>query len=474
MMRRRFLLAMPLVLLAACGDSAPTPTRYGHYETPAVSGLPAKALPGGASSHVSRHPGSNRSLDAFSQPSANLSAAQRGLFTVGNSFFTRAWVSAPASTAARDGLGPLYNAAACQDCHVRDGRGHPPASPDAEFRAAVVRIATAGGRPHPVYGQQLQTRAVPPLQAEARPRLSWTERVHTLPDGTRLSLRSPALRADEWRYGAPGDHRLALRIPPPMIGVGLLEAIPEPALREEAQRQAQRPQGPRGRLNRVLDVETGGWRIGRFGWKAGQPDVRQQSLHALAVDMGLSSGLYARDECTAQQDDCRAAPNGGAPEVGPDIARAIVFYARHLAPPARRDHERPEVVEGEALFQSVGCADCHRPRWTTGLSPGMPALSGQTIWPYSDLLLHDLGPDLDDGVRDGEAQGRHWRTAPLWGLGHTNTVSGAAAGFLHDGRARTPEEAIAWHGGEAAAARDRWAALPKTQRRKLLRFLASL
>ncbi|WP_348673823.1 di-heme oxidoredictase family protein [uncultured Abyssibacter sp.] len=478
-MKARLLIAMSVALLAvllpACeSEQEPRAQRFGHYAEPTVDGLPSRALPGGETSYVSRHPGTHLALDAFSQPSANLAPAARGLFAVGNAFFTQPWVQAPASTAARDGLGPLFNAAACQDCHLRDGRGHAPTSLDDPLTAAVVRIAGLDGRSHPVYGSQLQTRAVPALAPEARVVVDWRITESILPDGTRVELRAPAIAVSDWGYGKPSNVRLALRVPPPMIGVGLLEAIAERDLEDEARRQFARPDGPRGRLNRATDRRSGETRIARFGWKAGQTTVEQQVLHALFVDMGLTSDLFEQDVCTDSHTGCRELPSGGDPEVSAQIAEALVFYSRHLAPPARRDHDRDDVLAGEALFADIGCADCHRPSWTTARVPDSEALSDQQIWPYTDLLLHDMGPDLADGIVDGEAGGRDWRTAPLWGLGHTQTVSGAQAGFLHDGRARTLIEAILWHGGDAEAARLRWADLPARQRRQVIRFLASL
>ena len=465
-MTRLALACVAGLLLAGCDASAPEPERIGHYVTPTNLNLPPQALPGGATTFISLKPGTARSADAFSQPSSNLPASERGRFMVGNSFFRSPWVTAPASVSARDGLGPLFAAAACQDCHVRDGRGFLPQDGQG-FMAATLRIVQRNGHDHPVYGSHLHTHAIAGITPEVSAGIDWIKSTVTLADGSAVPLRRPAARVEHWHQGMHADVVLGLRVAPPMIGLGLLEAIPQAALEEQAQRRG-------GRLNRVRDAASGGTVIGRFGWKAAQPSVRQQSLHAFLNDIGITSKLFPRETCTSQQPACAASASGGQPELEDKIADAVVFYARHLAPPARRDHERPEVKAGEILFHSLGCAGCHRPQWLTGTLEGSPELSAQTIYPYTDLLLHDMGEALADGFREGEAGSRDWRTPPLWGLGHTHTVSGAEAGYLHDGRARDLVEAILWHGGEAEAAREAFAALSKEERRKLIRFLASL
>lgn len=435
--------------------------------------LPPQALPGGATTFVGQSPLSARSADALSHPSANLGAEERALFVVGNSFFTNAWVSAGASTTGRDGLGPLFAAAACQDCHVRDGRGLAPTT--AGPISAVIRIAQPDGQPDPVYGSHLQTRAIPGLPPEAGVSVHWKTHLETLPDGSTVELRRPQLQWQDWGYGQPAKGLQAgLRVAPAMSGMGLLEAIPEDDLLAQAEAQPQL--GLRGRVNRLGSRADSERAIGRFGWKATQPSVRQQTLDAFINDIGITSSLFPDEVCTPAQraPSCREFPSGGAPELEAKIEQAVVFYAQHLAPAARRGHHRAEVLAGERRFADLGCAGCHKPSWRTGREGVNPALANQWIWPYTDLLLHDLGPGLADGIVEDEASGQHWRTAPLWGLGQVKAVGGEAAGYLHDGRARSLAEAILWHGGEAQMARDAWAALPVTQRREVLAFLATL
>lgn len=452
----------------------PTAQPFAEVEQP-TQGLPPQALPGGATTFVGQNPLSALSADALSQPMANLSREQRAQFAVGNSFFTKPWVTANASTAGRDGLGPLFSAAACQDCHIRDGRGHAPAGPQGLPTSAVIRIALPGGEPDPVYGSHLQTRAVPGLRAEAKVTVSWKTQIETLPDGSRVELRSPVLRLSDWAYGKPdASLRASLRVALPMTGMGLLEAIPEADLRAHA--EAQQTLGLRGVVNRVESLADGQPAVGRFGWKAAKPSVRQQTLDAFINDIGITSSLFPDEVCTAAQRarGCADLPSGGAPELSTEIEQAVVFYAQHLAPPARRAYAREEVIAGQKLFVGIGCEGCHRASWRTGVSADSPARSEQWIWPYTDLLLHDLGPGLADHLVEGEAAGSQWRTAPLWALGQVKAVGGEAAGYLHDGRARTVTEAILWHGGEAQPARDAWAGLPVAERLQLLAFLNSL
>jgi len=264
-----------------------------------------------------------------------------------------------------------------------------------------------------------------------------------------------------------------------MIGLGLLEAIPEAAILANADPDDRAVDGISGRPNRVWSIETERLALGRFGWKAGNPTVLQQSVKAAAGDMGLGSKLVpiSTGDCTANQSTCLRAPHGGTStdpghEFKWQLMELMVFYARNLGVPRRREADHPEVLRGKALFHNVGCAACHSPSFKTGTSVD-PNLSEQVIWPYTNLLLHDMGEGLADNRPEGKANGREWRTAPLWGIGLTQTVTGHTF-FLHDGRARNLTEAILWHGGEAEAARDAFAELSKADRKALLRFVNSL
>ncbi len=446
-----------------------------------------EGLSGGATTLQKLNPGVELSREAYSQPAANLAPAQRSTFAIGNAFFTNPWVVAPADSAARDGLGPLYNASACQDCHIRDGRGHPPLGPDDSAISALLRVALpqsagdaaalerAGVVADPVYGGQIQDRAVPGVAPEARLAVNWRERELRLAGGEVIRLREPLLTLEALGYGELHPQaRYGLRVAPPMIGLGLLEAIPAEDILAGADPDDRDGDGISGRANRVWDIARAESAVGRFGWKAGQPTVRQQSLAAFVNDIGITSLLLPAEICSPAQRDCAAAASGGEPELDANIEDAVVFYSSHLAVPARRWVEAPEVLAGKQLFHSLGCASCHRPRWRTGELADAPALSRQLIWPYTDMLLHDMGEALADGVEEFAASGREWRTPPLWGIHLAKAVGGSEVGFLHDGRARNFKEAIAWHGGEAATSRDAWVALPKRDRENLIWFLKSL
>ena len=270
------------------------------------------------------------------------------------------------------------------------------------------------------------------------------------------------------------------RVAPPMIGLGLLEAIAPEDILANADPDDADHDGISGRPNWVWSIADQKVVLGRFGWKAGEPSLDQQGGLALAGDVGVGNPMQpaALGDCTAAQSACRAALNGNSPqydnlEAPAKIMAQILFYARNLAVPARRDEGDPSVLEGKRLFYQSGCIGCHRPKFATRRDFEVKALAGQLIWPYTDLLLHDMGEGLADDRPEGEASGREWRTPPLWGIGLTGTVGGHTF-FLHDGRARNLVEAILWHGGEAEAARDAFTKLPKEERDALLAFLNSL
>ena len=428
--------------------------------------------------------------NAFSLPSANLAPSRRVDFSVGNSFFRNPWVIAPSTTTARDGLGPLFNTNACQNCHIKDGRGHPPTPDAANAVSMLVRLSIPdapgyakvieqlGVVPEPVYGGQFQDMSVPGVVPEGKVRVDYTPVPVRFKDGTEIELRKPSLQISQLGYGPMHpDTRFSARVAPPMIGLGLLEAIPDSAILANAEAQAKDNRGISGRPNRVWDDAQQQAVLGRFGWKAGQPNLNQQNVHAFSGDMGLTTSLRPIDDCTDAQTACKQAPNGnganGEPEVSDNILRLVLFYSRNLAVPARRDVNAPEVLAGKSLFFQAGCQSCHTPKYTTATTAAEPELANQVIRPYSDLLLHDMGEGLADNRTEFQASGREWRTAPLWGIGLTQAVSGHTQ-FLHDGRARNLLEAVLWHGGEAQAAQQQVLSFNAEQRAALLAFLNSL
>ena len=428
--------------------------------------------------------------NAFSLPSANLSPTRRLDFSVGNSFFRNPWVIAPSTTTARDGMGPLFNTNGCQNCHIKDGRGHPP-TPDSDNAVSMlVRLSIPntpayakvieqhGVVPEPVYGGQFQDMAVPGVAPEGKVRVDYAPVSVRFKDGTEVELRKPKLQITQLGYGPmhPDTH-FSARIAPPMIGLGLLEAIPQAAILANADPEDHDSNGIAGRPNRVWDDAQQKTVLGRFGWKAGQPTLNQQNVHAFSGDMGLTTRLRPVDDCTQTQTACLQAPNGngpdGEPEVSDNILRLVLFYSRNLAVPARRDVSSPQVLAGKSLFYQAGCQSCHTPKFTTAANAPEPELANQVIRPYSDLLLHDMGDGLADNRTEFQASGRDWRTPPLWGIGLTQTVSGHSQ-FLHDGRARNLLEAVLWHGGEAQAAQQQVLSFNAEQRAALLAFLNSL
>lgn len=424
--------------------------------------------------------------NAFSQPSANLAPSRRLDFSVGNSFFRNPWVTAPATTTARDGLGPLFNTNACQNCHLKDGRGHPP-GPDAVSAASMlVRLSIPAGPEHadllihqgvvaePTYGAQLQDMANPGVVPEGKVRVTYSSVPLRFADGTLVELRKPQLQITQLGYGElHPETRLSARIAPPMIGLGLLEAIAEQDILAAADPDDADGDGISGRANQVWDRAQQRTALGRFGWKAGQPNLNQQNADAFANDMGLTTTLITHDNCTQAQPDCLAAVNGGAPEVSDNILASVLFYSRNLGVPARRNVDAPEVLKGKSLFHQAGCQKCHTPSFTTSADASEPELASQLIRPYTDLLLHDMGEGLADDREEFLASGREWRTPPLWGIGLTQAVNGHTQ-FLHDGRARDLLEAILWHGGEAETAKQQVLKFDADERAALLAFLNSL
>ncbi|MCL3883154.1 di-heme oxidoredictase family protein [Marivita sp. GX14005] len=432
--------------------------------------------------------------DAFSQPSANIPFEGQLDFRVGNGLFRKLWVSSPSSTLASDGLGPLYNARSCQRCHLKDGRGHPPEGPEDNAISVFLRISIPGDDaalgheiedyiatlPDPNYGTQLQDFAVQGHPAEYRLSITYEEEPVTLADGTEVSLRRPTYEAADLGYGPLHPNAmLSPRVAPQMIGLGLLEAIPAADILAKADPEDADGDGISGRPNVVWSKEFEQPMLGRFGHKAGNPTIKEQSASAFVGDIGISNPLFTAGsgECTDLQADCIAALHGDGDErefeIDAEGLDLVTFYSRNLAVPARRDLDDPQVLRGKQVFYETGCTSCHTPSYVTHRLEDQPEQSFQLIWPYTDLLLHDMGPGLADNRPEARATGQEWRTPPLWGIGLTQQVSGHTY-FLHDGRARSLLEAILWHGGEAAPHREAVVHMATEDREALIRYLESL
>jgi CxxC motif-containing protein (DUF1111 family) len=417
--------------------------------------------------------------DAFSQPIPGLSGDARARFFVGNSFFNLNWMSAPNSNGERDGLGPLFNTRSCSGCHFKDGRGQPPAAGESAH-SMLVRISLPARGPHgevlpePRYGDQLQTSALPGLTPEAEVLVDYEERAGRFADGEPYTLRAPKLRLRRLGYGPlPGQLQLSARVAPAVLGLGLLEAVSVEAMLAGEDPEDSDGDGISGRANQVWDMGAQQLAPGRFGWKSEQPSVRQQAAAAFVSDMGITSTLFERENHSAGQSACQSRPSGGSPELSDAVLDAVSSYLRSLGVPARRDLDDQRTLRGEQLFADSGCARCHLPALRTGASNELPQLAAQTIHPYTDLLLHDLGPELSDGRPVFAADGGEWRTAPLWGIGLFPKVNGHAF-LLHDGRARGVQEAILWHGGEAEPAKLAFTRLTRAERADLQAFVESL
>ncbi|MFT6022983.1 MAG: CxxC motif-containing protein (DUF1111 family) [Ascidiaceihabitans sp.] len=435
-----------------------------------------------------------RNADAFSQPSGNISFEDELNFKVGNGLFRKLWVSSPSSTLASDGLGPLYNARSCQRCHIKDGRGHPPEAEDTNAISMFLRVSIPGTandniaeiedyiatRPEPTYGSQLQDFAVQGHPAEYALGVTYSDEIMTLSDGETATLRHPKYEAKNLGYGAMhSDAMFSPRVAPQMIGLGLLEAIPAADIMALTDPDDANGDGISGRANIVWSAQYDQPMLGRFGLKAGSPTIREQSAAAFSGDIGISSPLFPNGagECTDAQTECQTATHGDQDdritEVDDQGLDLVTFYSRNLGVPARRDVDDPDVLRGKAVFYQTGCIACHQPSFVTHRLVDQPEQSFQLIWPYTDMLLHDMGAGLADNRPEARATGTEWRTPPLWGIGLTEQVSGHTY-FLHDGRARSLLEAVLWHGGEAQAQRDAVVTLPKADRDALIRYLESL
>jgi CxxC motif-containing protein (DUF1111 family) len=425
----------------------------------------------------------NESRNAFSFSAPNLEAMERLQFTTGNSFFNQSWVTAVASTTGRDGLGPLFNENACSSCHFKDGRGRTPKFGETNGHGMLIRLSVPGTGPNggpvgdPIYGGQLATSGVAGIDREGLFSISYQEIQGTFKDGTSYSLRKPTYSFTNLNYGGMAtDIMFSPRVANQMVGMGLLEAVSSNTILEWEDIADVNTDDISGKANYVHDVASNGIQIGRFGWKAGQPTVRQQVAGAFVGDIGITSSLFPSENHTNNQPDCVVAPNGNNAngyELDDQTLDRVELYSSTLAVPGRRNWTEQNVLEGKKLFFEAGCQDCHRQKMETGIHAKFNALSNQTIYPYTDLLLHDMGEGLADNRPEYLADGQEWRTAPLWGIGLVETVNDHTE-FLHDGRARNLSEAILWHGGEGEKSKDNFKEMNEEQRYQLIEFIKSL
>ena len=451
------------VLLVACGSESPVVVESAPvFSTSELAGGETTVFD--ASSH------------AFSIPAPNLSASALEKHLEGDVEFEAVFVTAPAVV--NPGLGPIYNNVSCINCHSRDGRGRPPDADEGLvsllFRLSLPKAEDSidGKPPIPVpgFGTQLNNRAVVGTDPEGKVKIDYTEQTLTTEDGTRVHLRYPNYTFTETYQPLPSEVEVSPRVAPVVFGLGLLEAIPENVILAYADEADANGDGISGKPNYVWDVVEQRYNLGRFGWKANQPTLLQQVAGAYHDDMGITTSLFQTENSAGQPQLTHHSPK---PEVSDEILDVVTFYVQTLAVPARRNVDDPQVKQGEQLFAKAQCASCHVPTLRTGVLAGVPSVSNQTIHPYTDLLLHDMGPGLADNRPDFHANGREWRTPPLWGIGLVKRVNGHT-NFLHDGRARDLMEAILWHGGEAEKSRQIVEQMSKTERNALIAFLESL
>jgi CxxC motif-containing protein (DUF1111 family) len=497
-----------ICLLSSCGgggedNTTPVPVDENTLIAPAVP-VENEHLSGGEASIKKVQ------SDAFSENSNNMVSVERKkIFNLGDDFFNNPWVEGSASTSSRDGLGGLFNNNACQDCHIRDGRGHAPVDEiDTDFDSILFRTATVNigfedkdqilqslkaNVPDRYFGGQLQQHGVSGVSPEVSLQVNYQDKLISFTDNTTVTLREPNWTITSYNPEMvfEADTVFSARVAPPMIGLGLLALISEADIIKKEDINDNDADGISGKANYVWSVNSQKVLLGRFGWKAGQPTILEQSAGAFVNDMGLTNRLHTKETCTEEQTECLSAPNGNGDivndydfEVSDPILDAIAFYSSHLAVPERRDAYSEQVLIGKALFLQAGCQGCHTESYTTIIDQDQPELSEQTIFPYTDMLLHDMGESLADFTPDNEpasadmlyeflATATEWRTPPLWGLGLTKTIDPQAT-FLHDGRANTIMEAVLWHGGEAENARNKVLAFNQEEREALLAFLNDL
>ncbi|WP_105170138.1 di-heme oxidoreductase family protein [Pseudoalteromonas sp. T1lg23B] len=422
----------------------------------------------------------------FIHPAGNVPTIQQLDFWDGFSFFRDPWVASPAITKDRDGLGPLFNARSCKTCHNDGGRGRLAkegelASPALLFR--LLKKNTWGVDAH--YGGQLQPNAVrlshpkllKPVLAEGNVRVRYETIEGYYPDGTAYSLIKPSYQIEQLGYGAlESDTVISARYAPAVYGMGLLDAISEQDLFAQQDIADKDQDGISAKYNLVTNLNTERRSIGRFGFKGLHATLEQQIAGAFVNDIGITNPFFKQETCTKVQHACRSAASidpKGTLDIPKKLHDLTTYMGQILAVPKARDLLSPQAQQGRTLFYQLQCDTCHTPSYTTQKDYPVAALQGQKIYPYTDLALHDMGEGLADQGMENLAQGSEWRTPPLWGIGLQQRVQGYQA-FLHDGRARTIEEAILWHGGEAQQTKLQFMSLNINERNALIYFLKQI
>lgn len=418
----------------------------------------------------------NAGSGAFDQSFFGLNAHDQLIHDIGDSKFSSAFVTAPAHV--NPGIGPLFNNISCGSCHQSQGSGVPPqAGQTAGLESFFLLLSNGGVDEHgapadvPGFGNQLQNNSSYGKPKEADYSVTYTNQTFTYPDGSTAILRAPTYNITHiYPGGTLAGAQISPRMAPAVFGLGLLENIGDATLTSMANQWRTDTNVISGQVQYVWDVVKNQLSVGRFGHKCERPSVEQQVAEALSQDIGITNKLFPQENCVNQS---QYYDDGLHPEITDSLLNALVYYMRTIAVPARRNVTDPTVMRGEQLFKEAKCAGCHRPTVVTDVNVILPQVSNQTIHPYTDLLLHDLGPGLADGRAVYNASGSEWRTCPLWGIGLTQVVTGQTA-FLHDGRATTLEQAILWHAGQASYSKTFFTNLPKSDRDAVIAFLNSL
>ncbi len=400
----------------------------------------------------------------------------------GHAFFNTLFISGESEVPKREGLGPLFNGASCEVCHNRLGRGRMPLLSDTQPSSLVFQLSSLSHRKqwqdfHPVYGKNFNPFATPNVPDEGRIKISHTVIKGQYVDGSSWQLLKPEYQFIQLNYG-PFEHDSIIktafspRLGQSLIGMGLLEAISDEAILKNEDPNDLDQDGISGRAHRIQKNDTSV--IGRFGWKATQAKLINQITDALSNEQGIKTRYQPHHNCTSFQQKCiESDALSNAIELIDEDLTSLVFFTQTIPVPERRNSDHFDVIQGQRIFNSISCQKCHVDHYITSYIEDMPVLSEQAIYPYTDLLLHDMGEALSDNRPVGNASAREWRTPPLWGIGLNNIISGDES-YLHDGRAKTLEQAILWHGGEAETAKNKFTSLTKTQRDQLIAFLKSL
>ena len=425
---------------------------------------------------------SSKDKSLLLKPFPSLNDEQYDKFILGRSFFVIPWVEAPSATTARDGLGPLFNANTCVSCHPANGRGTL-FNENVESRSLVVRLSIdspsliksdlhksllekKGFIPEPVYGNQLAMNGIHGVDFEGKVKIDFDEVLVDFPDGEKQILLKPKYSLENLNYGAlHKDANISYRIAPTLNGIGLIESISKEDILANEDEFDKNNDGISGRANFVYSNITKKEELGKYTWKASVASLKEQVAGAASNDMGLTTTIFPNENCTQTQKACNEAHKAkDAIDLPDDRLEAVTYYLKNIK--TYESKKSKEYIEGLALFEQISCAKCHISSFDTS--------KGFKISPFSDFLLHDMGENLADGRVEFKANKNEWRTAPLWGLALHEKINKEKPRLLHDGRARTFQEAILWHGGEAQKSKENYMNLPKEQREKLIKFLEEL